>query len=75
MGMFDSSNEASGCTDYNAKNLNSLQCTVAEKIKKNSKKIHFFKNYRFGWYFDFFSNGRFLVGVFGVVTSASRRFI
>ena len=48
MGVFDSSNEASGCTDYNAKNLNFLQCTVAEKNKKNpKKKYNFFKNYRF----------------------------
>ena len=42
MGVFDSSNEASGCTDYKAKKLNSLQCTVAEKIKKNQKQIQMF---------------------------------
>ena len=41
MGVFDSLNEASGCTDYNAKNLNSLQCTVAENIKKNPPKKKF----------------------------------
>ena len=41
--MFDSSKEASGCTDYNAKNLNSLQCAVAEEIKKNPKKFQFFQ--------------------------------
>ena len=34
--MFDSWNEALGCTDYNANNVNSLQCTVAEQIKKKS---------------------------------------
>ena len=77
MGVFDSSNEASGCTDYNAKNLNSLQCTVAEKIKKNPQKIQFFQKLPFLVVFpDFFSNGTVLrVGVFCVVTSASRRFI
>ena len=25
------------------KNFNSLQCAVAEKIKKNPKKLHFFQ--------------------------------
>ena len=39
MGVFDRSNEASGCTDYSAKNLNFLQCTVAEKIQKNPNKL------------------------------------
>ena len=38
MGVFDSSNEGPGRTDCNAKNLNSLQCTVAEKIKKKEEK-------------------------------------
>ena len=77
MGVFDSSNEASGCTDHNAKNLNSLQCAVAEKIKKNPEKWHFFQKWPFLVFFpDFFSNCTFLgVGVFCVVTSASRRFI
>ena len=37
-GLFESSNEVPGCTDYNAKNLNSLRCTVAEKIKKKTQK-------------------------------------
>ena len=37
MGVFDIANEASGCADYNTKNLNSLQCIVAEKIKENHK--------------------------------------
>ena len=30
--VFDSSNEASGCTGYNTKNLNSLNYNIAEKI-------------------------------------------
>ena len=37
MGLFDISNEASGCADYNAKNHNSVQCIVAEKLKENHK--------------------------------------
>ena len=44
MGVFESSNEVSVCTDYNQKNLNSLQCTVAEKIKKTPQKISFFSS-------------------------------
>ena len=36
--MFDSSNETPGRTDCNAKNINALPCTFAEKIKK---KIYF----------------------------------
>jgi hypothetical protein len=56
MGVFDSSNEASGCTDYNEKNLNSLQCTFAEKIKKNPPKKHFLlKMTVFLWFFLIFS--------------------
>ena len=43
MRVFDSSNEESGCTDYNAKNLKSLPCTVAGKIKKKPKKLDFFQ--------------------------------
>ena len=42
MWVFDSSNEASGCTGYNAKNPNTLNCTVAEKIWKNHKNRSFF---------------------------------
>ena len=34
IGVFDSSHETSGCTDYNTKNLHSLQCTVAKKTQK-----------------------------------------
>ena len=37
MGVLDSSNEVTGCTDNNAKNLNSLWCTVAEKSRKTPK--------------------------------------
>ena len=43
MGLFDSSNEAPGCTDYNAKILNSIKCTIAEMIKKNHQKWSFLK--------------------------------
>ena len=64
MRVFDSSNEESGCTYYNAKNLHSLQCTVAEKIKKNPKNT-FFKITVFVVFHDFFINGTVLrVGVF-----------
>ena len=49
--MFDSSNEASGCTGYNAKNRNSFKCNVTEKIRKNLQKKDFF-----GIFLDFFSN-------------------
>ena len=61
MGVFDSSNEASGCTDHNAKNLNSLQCAVAEKIKKKTKKFREkkFKNNRF-WWFSWFFQQRYI---------------
>ena len=38
-GVFDSSNEAPGRTDCNAKNLNSVRCTIAEKIKNKQPKI------------------------------------
>ena len=40
---FDSSKEASSCTECNAKNLSSLQSTVFEKIKKNCLKLAFLK--------------------------------
>ena len=51
MGVFDCSNETSGCTDYNAKNL---------------KLDFFFKNVCFWWFFLIsFSNGTVLrVGFF-----------
>ena len=35
---FDSSKDASGCTECNAKNLSSLQATGFKKIKKNCQK-------------------------------------
>ena len=59
------------------KNLNSVQCTVAEKIRKNSKKLPFFQKSPFlGVFLDFFSNCTLQrVEVFCVVISASRRFI
>ena len=49
--MIDSLNEASGCTDYNAISLNSLQCTVAEQIKKTPQKYRFLKIFHFWWFF------------------------
>ena len=57
MGVFDSSNEAPGRTDYNAENLNSLQCTVAEKITttKKPKNYNFSKKDHFGRFFLIFS--------------------
>ena len=42
MVMFDSSNEAPGRTDCKAKNLSSLQCTVAEKNQEIPPKIVIF---------------------------------
>ena len=47
MWVLDRSNEAPGHTDNNAKNLNSLWCTVAEKIKKKPKTYHFSKKNSF----------------------------
>ena len=41
MGMFDSSD---GCSNYNEKKLKSLQCTVAEKIKKNPEIFNYLKD-------------------------------
>ena len=66
MGVFDSLNEAYGCTDYNAKSLNSLQCTVDKKNEEKPQKIHFFQTLRFLVVFiDLFSNGTvFRVGFF-----------
>ena len=42
MGVFDRSNKAPRHTDCNAKNHNSLQYKVAEKIKKKAKKNQLF---------------------------------
>ena len=42
-GVFECSNEASGCTYYNAKKLNYLQCTVTNKNLDNPK-IFIFQN-------------------------------
>ena len=57
MGVFDSLNETLGCTDCNAKNFNFLQCTVAEKIKKNLFKMVFLEKLPFwGVFLDFFCN-------------------
>ena len=42
-GSSDSLNEALWCTDYNAKNLSSLQSPISEKIKIKPKKIGIFE--------------------------------
>ena len=57
--MFKSLNEASCCTDYKAKNLNSLLCTIAEKITKNYTKNTIFQqeNAGFAVFLDFLSKG------------------
>ena len=47
MGVSDSPNKPSGCTDYNAENLNALKCNVAEKIKKTPQKLQFFQKLPF----------------------------
>ena len=77
MRVFDSSNEAFWCTDYNAKNPSALQSPVLEKIKKNCPKWPFFKNDNFfALFLDFLGNGTSQrAGVFCVVISASKRFI
>ena len=58
MGVFDSSNEAFWCTDYNAKNPSSLRGPISLKIKKKRKKNFIFKKWSF-WaiFLDFFQNG------------------
>ena len=52
--LFDSSNEASWCTDCNAKNQNSFRWTVLEKIRldrqKGPKKLD--PNCSFSWFFS-----------------------
>ena len=59
MGVFDSLIEASGCTDYNAKNLNSLQCNVAEEEKLFKKNYPFLKMTFLVFVFNFLSNCTF----------------
>ena len=56
-------------------NLNSLKCTVAEKIKKIPQKTTIFFKLKFLVFSScFFSNGKVLrVGFFCVLTIASRR--
>ena len=52
--VFDSSKEASWCTDYNAKTPSSLESTVTEKIKNNLQKYPFLtKNAQNGIFFRF----------------------
>ena len=59
------------------KNLNSVQCTAAEKIKKNSQKWPFFQKLPLlGVFLDFFSNGTSKrVEIFCVAISVFWRFI
>ena len=56
--VFDRLNEASGCTALNEKNLNSLQCTVDEKMMKNLKKsnnpVQLFSFFGLTWVFQLF---------------------
>ena len=77
MEVFNSVNEAPGRTDCNAKNLNSVQCTVTEKIKKNSQKWPFFQKLPcFEVFLDLFSNGTSeRVEFFCVAISVFWRFI
>ena len=77
MGVFDSSNEALWCTDYNAKNPSSLRSPIPEKIKKNGPKLPFFQKLPFfAVFLDFFRNWTSQrAGVFCVVISAPKRFI
>ena len=77
MGVFDSSNEAFWCTDYNAKNRSSLRGPISLKIKKRRQKMVIFEKWSF-WaiFLDFFQNGTSQsAGVFCVAISASKRFI
>ena len=77
-GVFDSSNEAFGCTGYNAKKPQLLkQYRCWKNQEKPQKKRSFLKKMFFwGVFLDFFSNCRLQrVEVFCVVISASRRFI
>ena len=47
MGVFDSSNEAFWCTDYNAKNPSSLRGPISLKIKKKRKQIVILEKWSF----------------------------
>ena len=78
MKVFDSSNEATGCTDYNPKKPQHFAMCRCWKNQENPpKNTFFFQKWQFLLFFpDFFSNGKFFgVGVICVVTSASRSFI
>ena len=75
--VFDSSNEAFWCADYNAKNLSSLRGPISLKIKNKTPKIGLFEKLSF-WenFLDFFQNGTSQRGgFFCVVINASKRFI
>ena len=58
MGVFDSSNEALWCPDYNAKKPSSLPGPISLKIKKKRKNMVIFEKWSF-WaiFLDFFQNG------------------
>ena len=77
---FDSSKEGFWCTECNAKNLSSLQCTVCEKIKKNWPKwstiVQMVKKLPFlPVFLAFLRNVTFQrAGVFCVVFTASKPF-
>ena len=66
--LFNSTNEASGCTDYNAKKMNSIQWPFAKKIRFNCprgpKKIPFLLVVP-----DFFQNCWWLWGVWRLIWS------
>ena len=58
MGVFDSSNEAFWCTDYNAKNPTSLQGPISKKNQEKPQKIVIFEKWLFLTIFlDFLQNG------------------
>ena len=76
-GVFDSSNEAFWCTDYNAKKNPALCKVPFQKNQEKSPKITIFKKWQFfDDYHDFLRNWTLQrAGVFCVVISASKRFI
>ena len=65
--VLDSSKEASWCTECNAKDLSSLQCTVPEKITKTAKNTHFFKNAIFWSFFSRFIQERYIAESLGLL--------
>ena len=55
MGVFDSSNEAQGRTDYNAKNSTFYDVPLMKKSRKTPQNDHFKKSYYFCRFFLIFS--------------------